>query len=74
MPPCYLIRGLGDFRVGPAVKTLCSHCAGGVGSIPGQGTKIPHAVECGQEQQQKRGWRRDEITVVVSIQECPGGL
>ena len=22
--------------------------AGGVGSIPGQGTKIPHAVQCGQ--------------------------
>ena len=49
-----LKRGLGDFPVGPVVKALWSHCAGGVGSIPGQGTKIPHAVQCGQEQQKKR--------------------
>ena len=54
MPACYLIRGLGDFPVSPVDKTLCSHCAGGVGSIPGKGTKIPHAVQCGQEQQKKR--------------------
>ena len=34
----------GDFHVGPVVKNLpCS--SGGVGLIPGQGTKIPHATE-----------------------------
>ena len=74
MPPCYLKRGLGDFPVGPVVKALWSHCAGGVGSIPGQGTKIPHAVQCGQEQQKKRMGEGDEIRVVVSLQECPRGV
>ena len=32
-----------DFLCGPVVKTLSSN-AGGVGSIPGQGTNIPHVV------------------------------
>ena len=27
----------------------CTTSAGGMGSIPGQGTKIPHAVQCGQK-------------------------
>ena len=35
---------LGDFLGGPVVKNpRCN--AGDVGSIPGQGTKIPHATE-----------------------------
>ena len=33
----------GDFPGGPVVKSLPSS-AGSVGSIPGQGTKIPHAM------------------------------
>ena len=33
----------GDFPGGPVVKNLPSN-AGDVGSIPGWGTKIPHAV------------------------------
>ena len=33
---------LGDFPGGPVVKTLPSN-AGGAGSIPGRGAKIPHA-------------------------------
>jgi len=28
--------------------------AGGVGSIPGQGTKIPHASQCGQKKKKKK--------------------
>ena len=32
----------GDFPGGPVIKTLPSN-AGGVGSIPGGGAKIPHA-------------------------------
>ena len=28
--------------------------AGDMGSIPGWGTKIPHAVQCGQKQKQKQ--------------------
>ena len=35
--------GLGDFPGGPVVKTSPS-TTGGAGSIPGQGTKIPHAL------------------------------
>ena len=31
-----------------AVKTLPPN-AGAMGSIPGQGTKVPHAVGCGQK-------------------------
>jgi len=32
------------------LKTLCFHCrgAGGKGSVPGRGTKIPYAAQCGQ--------------------------
>jgi len=33
---------------GPVVKTLPSN-AGGVVSIPGQGTKVPHAMGCGKK-------------------------
>ena len=33
-----------DFPGGPVAKTLPSN-AGGVGSTPGRGTKIPHATE-----------------------------
>ena len=28
---------------------LCTSTAGGMGLIPGQGTKIPHAAPCGQK-------------------------
>lgn len=39
---------LGDSSSGPVVKTL-PFTAGGMGSIPGRRTKIPHAAECGQK-------------------------
>ena len=35
-------RNTGDFPGSPVVRTSPSN-AGGAGSIPGQGTKIPHA-------------------------------
>ena len=37
-----------DFPDGLVVKTLCFHCKG-AGLIPGQGTKIPWAVQCGKD-------------------------
>ena len=37
-------KDLGDFPVGLVVKNLPAN-AGNTGSIPGQGTKIPHAVK-----------------------------
>ena len=39
-----------DFPGSPVVKTpLRASTAGGTDSIPGQGTKIPHAAWCGQK-------------------------
>ena len=38
----FKVYGLWDFPVGPVVQTSPSN-AGGVLSIPGQGSKIPHA-------------------------------
>ena len=32
---------------------LCTSTAGGTGSIPGQGTKIPHAMQCNQKKKKK---------------------
>ena len=46
-------RGLGTSLVGPMVKTLPSN-AGGMGLIPGQGTEVPHATECGQKLKKKK--------------------
>ena len=39
-----------DVPGSPVVKTRASN-AGGAGSIPGQGTKIPHAVQLGQKKE-----------------------
>ena len=35
-----------DFPSGTVVKTLCFHCSG-MGSTPGKGTMIPHAMQHG---------------------------
>ena len=34
----------GDFHGSPVINTLCFHCRG-MCSIPGWGTKIPHAAK-----------------------------
>ena len=39
----YIKKPERDFPGGPVVKTLPSN-AGGAGSIPGQGAKLPHAL------------------------------
>ena len=43
---CALNRAVRDCPGGPVVKTPCFHRRGDTGLIPGQGTKIPHAVRC----------------------------
>ena len=43
----------GGFSNGPVVETLPSN-AGGVGSIPGQRTKIPHAALKGQRKKPRK--------------------
>ena len=44
------------FPGGPVFRTLCLHyrTVGGTGLIPGQGTKIPHAVWFSQERKKQR--------------------
>ena len=39
----FILKQLGDFPGGPVVKNPPSN-AGDTGSIPGRGTKIPHAM------------------------------
>ena len=36
---------------------LCASNARGVGLIPGQGTKIPHAIQCGQKKKKNKALR-----------------
>ena len=44
-----------EFPRGPIVRTLCFHWAGdGMGSIPGQGTKILQAALRGQREKKKK--------------------
>ena len=42
-----------EFPGGPVVRTSQSHCHG-MGSSPGQGTKIPQAMWCGQKEKEKK--------------------
>ena len=44
----YLGSRIKDFPGGPVVKTVSS-TAGGIGSIPGQGSKILQDAPCGQK-------------------------
>ena len=47
MESAFTLKASSDFPGGPVVKILPSN-VGGTGSIPGQGTKIPHAARCSQ--------------------------
>ena len=53
---------MGDFLVVWGL-TLHSSNAGGMGSIPGQGIKIPHAVQHGQEIKKKKGFETVCLTL-----------
>ena len=48
-----LLKKNGDSPGGRAVKALC-YPAGDTGAIPGQGTKIPHAMWCGLVKKMKK--------------------
>ena len=39
---------------------LCASTAGGTGSIPGQGTKIPHAAQHGQKKKKNEERKEHE--------------
>ena len=52
------IKGSRDFPGGPVVRALHFHYGGwggGVGSIPGQGTKIPYVTQRGLKLKQIKG-------------------
>ena len=44
---------------------LCASTAGGMGSVPGQGTKNPQAVWCGQEQKQVKKQKQKKSSVKI---------
>ena len=46
---------------------LCSSTAEGVGMIPGQGTKVPHAVQHGQKEREKEKKKKKEATISDSV-------
>ena len=53
-PDGYVLKtSIRDFSGGPVVKTLRAPNAGGTGSIPGRGTKIPHAARRSQKKKKK---------------------
>ena len=44
---------------------LCASTAEGTGSFPGEGTKTPHAMQCGPEKKSKLKLRRMEIVKII---------
>ena len=42
---------------------LCTSTAGGTGSIPGRGTKIPHAAQCSQKEKKKIKVFKDTVLI-----------
>ena len=47
---------------------LSASTVGGMGSIPGQGTKIPHAARCGQKKKKMEG----EILNILQTEKTIG--
>ena len=64
---------IGEFPGGPVVRTLSFHCHG-LGSIPGQETKVLQDLQCRQkkEEEKKRNTHREMITVQNSIEKITG--
>ena len=67
---CYLIKEHPcNFPDGPVVKTLCFQ-GRGVGSVPGQGTKIPHAIRCRLARRNINNLRyADDTTLMAESEE-----
>ena len=53
-----------DFLDGPGVKSLLFYYRG-MGSVPGQGTKIPHTLRCGQGKKNTKEKMREKETKIV---------
>ena len=54
-------------------KGLCASSAGCLGSIPGQGTKIPHAAWHGQKKKKRQKWKHFQQAVKSSHEEYGAG-
>ena len=52
----------GEFPGGPVARTLYSQSKV-PGSIPGQGTKIPHVMWCGQKKKREMTFLKRELQV-----------
>ena len=57
-----LIKSKRGFPGSPVVNTSTT---GGMGSILGWGTRIPHAVQCGKKNKKKKKKKKDEKDFVV---------
>ena len=44
---------------------LCTSSSGGMDSISGQGTKIPHAMLCGQKVKKRKNWKVKAVAVSI---------
>ena len=55
-----------DMGTSQAVQRLRlrASTAGGTGSIPGWGTKIPHAVLCGQKKKITKTWKQSKCPLI----------
>ena len=49
---------------------LCTSSAGGAGLIPGQGTKIPHAVGCSKKKKKKNKKLTSQIMPLLTEVHC----
>ena len=58
----------GGLSVSPVVKTQPSN-AGGMGWIPGQGTEVPRAAECGQKLRKKKKVWPHSATEALMVKE-----
>ena len=58
-----------DFPGSSVVKTPCFY-GGGMGSIPGQGSKMPHAMRHGQKVGEKKARVGNKWAVVVFQSMC----
>ena len=58
----------GDFPSSPVAKTLPSN-TGGTGSIPGQGTKIPHTTQQKRKKKKKREREREKTQIINEREE-----
>ena len=61
------------FPWNPVVKTLCFQFRG-AGSIPGQGTEIPHVMQKWQKKKKRKKEKFSFLTQALGPQSCLGNI